>query len=137
MSQTTISQKNKRTEFSGWGRLIDYFFGRNALIGLASLMLLAISGYATWSGMSDFIIGVQSEGAAQGRAMPGGLSVSNEALVICVVVALTFLMWLSLRERFGAQRRFTDRLNTFPLYVILALWSIGFGYGFWWSIIAG
>ena len=35
----------------------DYVFGRNALIGVASLMLLAISGFATWSGMSDFIIG--------------------------------------------------------------------------------
>ena len=37
------------------GRVIDYLFGRNALIGLASLMLLLISGYATWSGMQDFI----------------------------------------------------------------------------------
>jgi len=137
MPQNSTSQKSRRTEFSGWGRLVDYFFGRNALIGLASLMLLAISGYATWSGMSDFIIGVQSEGGSQGREIPGGLSVSNEALVICVVVALTFLMWLSLRETFGAQRRFTDRLITFPLYVFLALWSIGFGYGFWWSLIAG
>jgi hypothetical protein len=26
---------------------------------------------------------------------------------------------------------------TFPLYVFLAVWSIGFGYGFWWSLIAG
>ena len=39
-----------------WERLADYMFGRNALIGLASLMLLLISGYATWHGMRDFII---------------------------------------------------------------------------------
>ena len=136
MPQSQASAKTKSAEFSSWGRVIDYFFGRNTLIGLASLMLLAISGYATWSGMSDFILGVQS-GANQGRAMPGGLSISNEVLIICIVVALTFLMWLALRETFGAQRRFTDRLITFPLYLFLALWSIGFGYGFWWSLIAG
>lgn len=129
--------KERRTEFSGWGRVVDYFFGRNSLIGIASLMLLVISGYATWSGMSDFILGVQSSGATQGRVMPGGLSVSNEALVIAIVVALTFLMWLALRETFGAQRRLSERVITLPLYLFLALWSIGFGYGFWWSLIAG
>jgi hypothetical protein len=32
-------------------RTIDYIFGRNTLIGVASFMLLIISGYATWHGM--------------------------------------------------------------------------------------
>ena len=137
MQQTQMTAAAGRTEFSYIGRIIDYFFGRNSLIGLASLMLLAISGYATWSGMTDFIIGVQSTGAPEGRELPGGLSVSYEVLVISVVVALTFLMWLALRETFGAQRSIGDRLITFPLYLFLALWSIGFGYGFWWSLIAG
>lgn len=136
MPQGQTVVKEKRTEFSNWGRIVDYFFGRNSLIGLASLMLLVISGYATWSGMSDFILGVQT-GVTQGRVMPGGLSVSNEVLVIAIVVALTFLMWLALRETFGSQRRLSERLITFPLYLFLALWSIGFGYGFWWSLIAG
>ncbi len=137
MPQEQAQFKIKRTEFSPWGRVIDYFFGRNALIGLASLMLLIISGYATWSGMSDFILGVQSSGGPQGRTIPGGLSVSNEVLIIAIVVALTFLMWLALRETFGVQRDIKDRAITFPLYLFLALWSIGFGYGFWWSLIAG
>jgi len=39
----------------GWGRVADYLFGRNALIGIASFMLLILSGYATWHGMRDFI----------------------------------------------------------------------------------
>jgi hypothetical protein len=65
------------------------------------------------------------------------LSVSNDALVIVIVVALTFLMWLMLRETFGAQRRMRERVVTFPLYLFLAIWSIGFGYGFWWSLISG
>ena len=118
--------------------MADYLFGRNALIGLASLMLLLISGYATWHGMRDFIVGVSTSSAARaGQELPGGLSISNDFLVIAVVIALTFLMWLALRETFGAQRRVSERLITFPLYLFLAVWSIGFGYGFWWSLIAG
>ena len=121
----------------GWGRVADYLFGRNALIGVASFMLLFISGYATWHGMRDFIIGVSSTPTSQGQTLPGGMSISNDALVIAVVVALTFLMWLMLRETFGAKRHLRERLVTFPLYVFLAVWSIGFGYGFWWSLISG
>jgi hypothetical protein len=117
------------------GRIVDYIFGRNALIGLASLMLLTLSGYATWHGMRDFIIGVST--AAQEQALPGGMRLSNDVLVIAVVVALTFLMWLMLRETFGAKRGLRVRLVTFPLYLFLATWSIGFGYGFWWSLISG
>ena len=118
------------------GRVIDYILGRNTLIGIASFMLLIISGYATWHGMRDFIIGVSAT-ANQNQQLPGGMSFSNDFLVIAVVVALTFLMWLTLRETFGAQRDFRTRVITFPLYVFLAVWSIGFGYGFWWSLISG
>jgi hypothetical protein len=121
----------------GWGRVADYLFGRNALIGAASFMLLILSGYATWHGMRDFIIGVSSIPRSQGQLLPGGMSISNDALVIAVVVALTFLMWLMLRETFGAKRHLRERLVTFPLYVFLAIWSVGFGYGFWWSLISG
>ena len=46
-------------------------------------------------------------------------------------------MWLALREAIGAQRRLIERLVTWPLYIFLVLWSVGFGYGFWWSLIAG
>ncbi len=110
-----------------------YVLGRNTLIGIASLMLLILSGYATWHGMRDFIVGVSQTSAAPSS----GMSISNDVLVIGVVVALTFLMWLALREVFGAKRKFTDRLVMFVMYVFLAFWSIGFGYGFWWSLISG
>jgi hypothetical protein len=127
--------------FTGWfTRATDYILGRNTLIGVASLMLLAIAGFATWHGMRDFIVGVSTTPSGQGQQLPGGMSVSNDALVIVVVAALTFLMWLMLRETFGASgphRRWPQRLITFPLYLFLAIWSIGFGYGFWWSLISG
>ncbi len=116
------------------GRWADYMFGRNAMIGVASLMLLVISGYATWHGMRDFIVGVSASSA---KSANEGFSISNDILVVGIVVALTLLMWLALRETFGAKRRLTDRLVMFPLYVFLFLWSIGFGYGFWWSLISG
>ncbi len=45
---------------SMWGRATDYLLGRNTLIGVASIMLLLISGFATWHGMRDFIIGVST-----------------------------------------------------------------------------
>ena len=122
---------------TSWGRVVDYIFGRNTLIGFASLMLLVISGFATWHGMRDFVLGVSSSPGSQEQQLPGGLAFSNDILVIVVVATLTFLMWLALRETFGAQRRLTERLITLPLYLFLAVWSIGFGYGFWWSLIAG
>ncbi|MFA5949879.1 MAG: hypothetical protein WC807_06310 [Hyphomicrobium sp.] len=117
-----------------YGRATDYIFGRNTLIGVASLMLLLISGYATWHGMRDFIIGASSSPA---KPAAGSMSISNDVLVIGVVVALTFLLWLALRETFGAKRRLSDRLIMLVLYIFLAVWSIGFGYGFWWSLISG
>jgi hypothetical protein len=67
------------------GRVIDYILGRNTLIGIASFMLLIISGYATWHGMRDFIIGVSAT-ANQNQQLPGGMSFSNDFLVIAVVV---------------------------------------------------
>ena len=115
-----------------WRRRLDYLLGRNMLIGVASLMLLFLSGYATWHGMRDFIIGV-----SETPTDPGSMSIPNDVLVISVVFALTFLMWLCLRETFGAGRGFGDRIITFVMYVFLAIWSIGFGYGFWWSLISG
>lgn len=107
--------------YSRTGRVIDYILGRNTLIGIASFMLLIISGYATWHGMRDFIVGVSSTPTSQGQWLPGGLTLSNDVLVIAVVVALTFLLWLMLRETFGAGRHLRERLITFPLYVFLAI----------------
>jgi hypothetical protein len=123
------------TGWTSWGKAIDYLFGRNALIALASLMLLIISGYATWAGMNDFIVGAQA--ASKGRELAGGVTVSHAQLVVAVTIALTFLMWIALREAVGRERPWHQRLITAPLYLLLVLWSVGFGYGFWWSLIAG
>lgn len=126
--------ENEPQKPSLMARTFDYILGRNTLLGLAELMLLLIAGYATWHGMRDFIVGVS---ASPSKPDGAGFSISNDILVIAVCVALTFLMWLALRETFGAKRSAGARMISFPLYVFLALWSIGFGYGFWWSLISG
>ncbi len=66
-----------------WPRVGDYLLGRSTLIGIASLMLLMISGYAIWQGMRDFIIGVSSTHSQEPQ---DGLSVSHGLLVVVVVV---------------------------------------------------
>ena len=135
MAADDVKATSERSAVKGW---LDYLLGRNALIGVAALMLLILSGYATWKGMYDFILGVQATtGGAQTLGGPAGLEVQTEYLIIFLVVALTLLMWLALRETFGARRTFGARMITLPLYLFLAIWSIGFGYGFWWSLIAG
>ncbi len=102
---------------SKWGHAVDYLLGRNTLIGVASLMLLMISWFATWHGMRDFIVGV-STSPGQSQDLPGGLTFSNDLLVIIVVVALTFLMWLCLRETFGVGRRLADRLGRTTVTIV-------------------
>ncbi|MGD1870192.1 MAG: hypothetical protein ACFB0F_11930 [Neomegalonema sp.] len=113
-------------------RGLDYILGRNFAIGLASMMLLAISGFATWRGMPDFIAGIQDNAASVRDPLSG----STAALALAIVVVLTFLMWIALRETVKPQRTGNLILTT-PLYVFLVIWSVGFGYGYWWSLIAG
>src|SRR5262245_11078283 len=121
MAIATPSESSPEDSGGFWQRfhrVTDYILGRNALIGVASLMLLTLSGFATWHGMRDFIVGVSATPSSQGQNLPGGMSVSNDVLVIVVVAALTFLMWLMLRETFGKSgphRRWPQKLITFPL----------------------
>ncbi|MCI4662520.1 MAG: hypothetical protein MRY63_11955 [Neomegalonema sp.] len=126
-----IEGRRGRGADSVWSRWGDWLLGRNMIIGVASLILLAISGFATLSGMLDFIIGIQS-GPGAGDAVAG----AKGALVIAIVIVLTLLMWIALRETIKPLR-WTNRFLTLPLYLFLVLWSVGFGYGYWWSLIAG
>ena len=74
-----MSDTKTRLENVDWKRVGDYLLGRSTLIGIASLMLLLISGYATWHGMRDFIVGVSSASSSDRSA---GLSISNDLLVL-------------------------------------------------------
>jgi hypothetical protein len=78
--------KKQTSSHVDWGRVEQYLLGRSTLIGIAAVMLLLISGYATWHGMRDFIIGVSGSGSHDSGS---GLSIPNDLLVVIVVVALT------------------------------------------------
>ena len=105
-------------------RRLGELFDASAL-GVVTLLLLIASFYATWQGMSDF---VASKGAPS--------EVGTGALVVLVVLTLTLAMYVALRETVNPVR-WRNIFIAFPLYALLALWSVGFGYGFWWSLIAG
>jgi hypothetical protein len=42
--ETCVMADSRSTGVSVWGRIADYLVGRNSLTGIASLMLLVISG---------------------------------------------------------------------------------------------
>jgi hypothetical protein len=96
------------------------------------LMLLGVSFWATWRGLSDFVSGQEDTGG-----LAGGFGF--QALILVIVFALTLAMYVALRELFRV--RGWGYLLRGPvaaaLYALLAMWSVGFGYGFWWSLLAG
>lgn len=96
------------------------------------LTLLGVSFLATWRGLSDFITAQDS-----GAGLAGGAGFG--ALVFAIVFALTLAMYVALREvfRWRNWKLLVPGLVASALYALLALWSVGFGYGFWWSLIAG
>ena len=110
----------RHTPFGRLRELLDA-----SALGVVTLLLLVASFYATWQGMGDFVAskGAQSE-------------VGTGALVVLVVLTLTLAMYVALRETVNPIR-WRNIVIAFPLYALLALWSVGFGYGFWWSLIAG
>ncbi len=77
-----MAENKLRLPEINWPRVGDYLLGRSTLIGIASLMLLMISGYATWHGMRDFIFGVSSthSSSTHSQESQDGLSVSHDLL---------------------------------------------------------
>lgn len=118
-----MAQDSLSPRYNPFGRLGELFDA--SALGLATLMLLFASFYATWRGMQDFVAS---------RASAGG--VTTTGLVVLVVLTLTLAMYVALREMVNPVRR-RNIFIAFPLYALLALWSVGFGYGFWWSLVAG
>ena len=96
------------------------------------VMLLVISFLATWRGLSDFVSVKDASGQIGGGA-------GFQALVFFIVLALTLAMYVALREvlRWRTWRTVLPGVLALALYGLLALWSVGFGYGFWWSVISG
>lgn len=117
----------RRTLLSRLGELFDA-----SALGLVTLLLLVASFFATWRGMRDFI--------ASRELAAGAVS---QGLVFLIVATLSLAMYVALREMVapyfvrGWWSAVWKRILAGILYSVLALWSVGFGYGFWWSLVAG
>lgn len=85
---------------------------------------LVFSGLATALGLRDLLM--------SGREAPGVLEV---AIAMGLAVGIVMFMWWALEV---AIRSLTIRrfLALFAVYVILMLWSISFGFGFYWKMLS-
>lgn len=125
MSQT--GEHKRGSAISRLGELFDA-----SALGLVTLLLLGASLFMTWRGMSDFIA---SRDFAEGAV--------SEGLIFVIVATLSLAMYVALREMVapyfvrGWWSAIWKRVVAGILYSVLAMWSVGFGYGFWWSLVAG
>lgn len=125
MSETRADKRASR--FARLGELFDA-----SAMGLVTLLLLVASFFATWRGMSDFITSYDLVAGA-----------ASKGLVLLIVVTLSLAMYVALRELVspyyasGWWAAIWKRVVAGILYAVLAIWSVGFGYGFWWSLVAG
>lgn len=106
---------------------VEVFLSDVALNSVMAL-LLGVSCLATWAGLSDFAV------TKADVSLVGGLSV--RAFIAILVVILTLAMYVALRELLKP-KHWLNWLPALLLYAVLAVWSVGFGYGFWWSLLAG
>ena len=123
----TKQHNRRRHPLSRLGELFDA-----SALGLITALLLCASFFMTWRGMRDFIVAREfADGAI------------SQGLVFVIVATLSLAMYVALREMIapyfvrGWWSAVWKRVIAGLLYAVLAFWSIGFGYGFWWSLVAG
>jgi len=97
----------------------------NFAISVVFFGLLMISAYAVLQGLMD-IISVSQPALASGF---------QRFYIGAAAVLITAAMWVTLEVALS-RGNLPKRVLAAGIYVLLALWSIGFGYGFWWKIIA-
>lgn len=97
----------------------------DAILIIALVGFLFLSGYAAFEGLFDIILAEQ----------PTLGTTRQTYYIVCAVVLITSAMW-ALLEVALRRGQFFRRLVALLIYIVLALWSIGFGYGFWWKVIA-
>lgn len=92
-------------------------------VALAGFLLLAA--YASYEGLFDIIVAEYRQYAASQQRF--------YILAAVCLITVTMLALLEVALRRGDKKR---RFVAAAFYVVLALWSIGFSYGFWWKVIA-
>ncbi|MEO0981534.1 MAG: hypothetical protein AAFX03_02650 [Pseudomonadota bacterium] len=116
-----------RSGVIGWARGRVEAFAEDLPLNVLITLLLGVSFTATLAGMLGFV----STAAGEAGPAPG-----VAAATIVLVFALTIAMFVALRETLRP-RRWAHWPAAVLVYGALAFWSVGFGYGFWWSLLAG
>lgn len=91
--------------------------------------LVLASAIATFKGIADFF-GITEHGVLSAASW---MSLVFAGLVVFL---LTGAMWFSIEWVATRTRPMISRIVFFLLYLIFLVWSVGFGYGFWWSILS-
>jgi hypothetical protein len=104
---------------------IGNLFTIEGLRRLVLFALLALTAVATAVGLTDLI-----RGSEAGRVDP-----IEFAVVGALAAAAILTMWLSLEFVIGLRSRLARTVSA-VVYLILVLWSISFGFGFYWKHLA-
>lgn len=105
----------------------------------APFSLRGLSGFALWG---FFLLSVLATGLgfADLRAAgteTGELSPLELALTVATTLFVVSAMVVALHNLVERNRAWWVRLVSFVFYLLFAVWSVGFGYGFFWKELAG
>lgn len=100
--------------------------------------LLVVAFIMTWKGVTDFVSARQAVMAGEAVSI-GGQTLSWQAVTsivsFFVVLMLIIAMYVALK-RMLTPVELWKRAFAGVLYALLFLFSVGFGYGFWWGLFA-
>ena len=105
----------------------------------APFSLRGLSGFALWG---FFLLSVLATGLGFADLRAAGTETGElSALELAVTVATTLFvvsaMVVALHNLVEAGRAWWVRLVAFVFYLLFAVWTVGFGYGFFWKELAG
>ena len=122
-TRRSLDGKRQHVSWEGW--VLPFI--RGGLLIVAFLM--------TWQGVADFI--TAREVLAGGAPIPiGPFSISRVSLGAGLVVGMLILTMYIALKKWIAPIVWWKRAIAGMLYVLIVLFSVGFGYGFWWGLFA-
>lgn len=110
------------------GRWLTAPFSLRGLSGFALWGFVLLSVLATGLGFAD----LRAAGTDTGE-----LSILELAITIALTLFVVSAMVVALHHMVEPGRAWWTRIVAFVFYLIFAIWSVGFGYGFFWKELSG
>jgi hypothetical protein len=119
--------RGRATRGSRW-RWLTAPLAPDSLSGFALAGFSILSGFATAQGFAD----LRAANTETGRLGPADLilTYATSAFVIAAMI-------VALHNAFAPGRQWAVRMLSGVFYLFFAIWSVGFGYGFFWKELAG